>query len=251
MSLPLLILLCAVTLVMIADRVQRKRPYEMPFLMGATFVAIGIPQLVGMYRNPTSIVPPGAIEKTLLMSILSLVMLEVGWRRGLANVARVNQRSYNLRRLTEATFALGAIGAVGAWLITKLPAELTSASGWSGLPVAYLFFALALSYGYALGILQWLKYRTIAVAPVIAVGTLSFLGVIIYGGRREPTAELLLIPGILLWLVRRTCPPRIILIPAIIVMAVLESSVGDYRAVSDSFSVRTGLERTPRHSSDR
>src|SRR6266478_6771648 len=69
-------LICAFLL--LQGMLQRGAIYQYPFLVGAVFTGFVLPQLVGLSRDP--FLPPGGLEKTLIMAILAATMSWVGAR---------------------------------------------------------------------------------------------------------------------------------------------------------------------------
>jgi len=234
MTVFLLLILGFTCLLILADGLRRNRPYELPFLATATTVTFAFPQLIGLYRSPVHPVSDAALNKTLVMAWLCIVMLRLGWQRGCAN-ARVGTThpSFHRDRLILWAALLMLVGSWGNWEIRGLPEEMTSVV-WSGLPVAYLFFAVALLYGYALSLNLWLRYRAKTALAVIAVTCFVYFSVIVFGGRRQPAGEFVLIPAVSFWFIRKTILPRIAPVIAVVGMLLFLQSTGEYRSVADA-----------------
>jgi hypothetical protein len=234
MTVMLLGILGCTCLLILADGVRRNRPYELPFLATATTVTFALPQLIGLHRSPLQPVSDAALNKTLIMAWLCIVMLLLGWRRGCAN-ARVSvlYPSFYRDRLILWAAALALVGSWGNWEIRGLPEEMTSGV-WSGLPVAYLFFAVALTYGYALSVNLWLRYRAKTALAVLAASCFVYFSVIVFGGRRQPAAEFVLIPAASFWFIRKTTLPRIAPVIAVVGMLLFLQSTGEYRSAADA-----------------
>ena len=132
---------------------RRGAIYEYPFLAGATFVGFMLPQLVGLARHP--FLPTGALEATLVFAILCAAMC---WF-GAAAAGRTIRRApwiLDERRLLVASGTLSLVGAYFYYVISRLPEDMVQNTQWTGLPVAYLFFARMLTYGFAISVLLML-----------------------------------------------------------------------------------------------
>jgi hypothetical protein len=167
-------------------------------------------------------------------------MLRSGWQKGCTNawVGTIHRSFYRDRLILWAAL-LALIGSWGNWKIRDLPEEMTSGA-WSGLPVAYLFFAVALTYGYALSINLWLRYKAKTALAVIAAACFVYLSVIVFGGRRQPAAEFVLIPAVSLWFLKNTTLPRIVPIIAMVGMLLFLQSTGEYRSAAHVAKHRGG-----------
>src|SRR5262249_30278853 len=101
------------------------RVHEFPFLAGATFTGFVLPQLVGLSGDPS--LPPGALDKTLVMSILCAGMGFLGY---VCDGTPLPGTPWKLdeHRLALGGLALSVAGAVFYFLIPRLPEELTTAS---------------------------------------------------------------------------------------------------------------------------
>jgi hypothetical protein len=229
----LLGILTLTCLLILLDGLRRNRPYELPFLAAATTVTFVLPQLIGLYRSPLQPLPDVALSKTFVMAWLCIVMLRLGWQKGrAAGPFGPIHSSFHHWKLVNWAALLAVVGAWGNWEIRSLPEEMTKAIAWRGLPVAYLFFAVALTYGYALSVNLWLRNRAKTALAVIAVACFVYFSVIVFGGRRQPAAEFVLIPASLLWFIRKRALPRIAPIIGIVGMLLILPSTGDYRAVA-------------------
>src|SRR5260370_28885195 len=151
---------------------EKGRVYEFPFLAGATFTAFVLPQLIGL-RNDTAL-PDYALEKTTFMSILCAGMCYLGY------IARpkplqVLDWNFDQNKLMGASAALTLIGAYFFYGLSRLPEDLKESSTWSGLPVAYLFFAQVLAYGFALAVLTYAAPRSRRALWLAVLGPLFYL----------------------------------------------------------------------------
>jgi hypothetical protein len=233
MTVFLLGILGCLCLLILTDGLLRNRPFELPFFAAAVTSAFAIPQLIGLYRSPVNEVSEVGLGKTIFMTCLCIVMLRIGWTRGCASVnASAVHPSFYYARLIYWAGILAVIGCWGNWMLRSLPEEVLNQSQWSGLPVAYLFFANALTYAYALSLNIWLRCRAKTALVVIAIACVVYFAVIVFAGRRQPAAEFILIPASTIWLVKGKVAPRIFPVVAILVMVLFMHSTGDYRSAA-------------------
>jgi hypothetical protein len=177
------------------------------------------------------------------MAWFCIVALQFGWRRGLVSaVGGIVGHRFDHDRLIYWAAVMALIGLWGNWEIRNLPAEMTSGQ-WSGLPVAYLFFATVLTYSYALSANLWLRSRTKTALLVLAITCFIYFPLIIFSARRQPTAEFVLIPAVALWFVKRKNLPRIVPLLAVIGMLLFLPSTGDYRGAASAAEHQNGWER--------
>jgi hypothetical protein len=114
---------------------------------------------------------------------------------------------------------------------------------WSGLPVAYLFFASVLTYAYVLSVNLWLRHRSKTALAIIAITCSVYFSIIVFGGRRQPTAEFFLMPAVTIWFIRRKAAPRVAAIIGILGMVMFLPSTGDYRSAADLVKHHGGWSR--------
>ncbi len=208
---------------------EKGRIYEFPFLAGATFTAFVLPQLIGL-RNDTAL-PDYALEKTTFMSILCAGMCYLGY------IARpkplqVLDWNFDQNKLMGASAALTLIGAYFFYGLSRLPEDLKESSTWSGLPVAYLFFAQILAYGFALAVLTYAGTCSRWALWLALFGSLFYLDRIFLAGRRGVTLEFAFILVLSFWFGRKLSLPRPVILAAVILGTLALYSTGDYRAVA-------------------
>ena len=230
MARPLVIALAIVCACLVLQGLlSRHRIYQYPFLAGAVFTAFILPQVIGLSHD--RFLPPDALESTLILAILSVIMCWLG--------AAVVQRplplfdwAYDDRRLLLMSAVLSAIGAYFYYALSRLPAEMLSNTQWTGLPVAYLFFARALIYGFALAVFLYARNRSKWALLIAACAAIFCLDRIIIGGRRQDLVEFLIILLMALWFQRGWCLPRSAMLAGIVIGALFINSVGEYRSAT-------------------
>jgi hypothetical protein len=207
---------------------KRGAIYGYPFLAGAVFVGWVLPQLVGLSHE--RYLPPGAVESTVLMATLCAAMCWLG-----AAVAHPPYRkpisTYDDRRLLVVSAVLSLLGGYFYYAISRLPPEMTE-GGWTGLPVAYYFFARMLTYGFAIAVLMFARNGSRVACLIALYGALFFFDRIVIGGRRQDTGEFVMIILLAWWFQRDRCVPRPLMLAGLVIGTLLINSIGDDRSAS-------------------
>ena len=209
--------------------VRRGGIYQHPFLAGAVFAGFVLPQFVGLSRD--RFLPSGALDATLVLAILSAGMCWLG-----AIVVRRPMRAGNWefsdKRLLIISAVLSLLGGYFYFALSRLPPEMVNVSQWSGLPVAYLFFARILTYGFALSVLLYARNRSPWALAIAIYGAMFCLDRILIGGRRQDLVEVLTIILLAFWFQRGWCLPRPVMLAGLVAGALFINSIGDYRAAT-------------------
>lgn len=201
--------------------------YEFPFLAGATLLGWALPQLVGLASADT--LPPGALDRTLVMSTLCALAAMAGyyWH---AEPLKSFRWEYDPQRLLIGGSLLVGAGVAFHLMLAQLPRELTAVSNWTGLPTIYFFFARMLFYGLVVMLFLAVRHRhVLAVLGVLAAA--NFYWVLIVFGRRRDTLEFFLAILLTLWFVRGFAVRRSLMIAAVVAYALLFHSIEQYRRV--------------------
>jgi hypothetical protein len=230
MIVPLLLTLAIVCgLLLLHGMLRRGAVYQYPFLAGATFTGFVLPQLIGLSHDP--FLPPGALESTLVMAILSAVMCWLG-----AAMARPPRQAaswiYDDKRLLVASALLTLLGAYFYHAISGLPEEMTGNTQWTGLPVAYLFLSRMLTYGFAIALLLFARNGSRVALLIALFAMLFYFDRIVINGRRQDAIEFCTIIVLPLWFRRNRCVPRPVMLAGLIAGTLFISSAGDYRVAS-------------------
>jgi hypothetical protein len=208
---------------------RRGAIYEYPFLAGAVFMGFALPQLIGLSHD--RFLPRGALEATLVMAILCAAMCWLG-----AAVAKPprwrNPAIYDDRRLLLVSAALTLLGGYFYHAISRLPPEMTETTQWTGLPVAYLFFARMLTYGFAIAVLLLARNGSRLALLIALFGASFYLDRIVLGGRRLDTGEFVMIILLALWFQRNRSVPRPVMLAGLVFGTLFITSTGDYRSAA-------------------
>jgi hypothetical protein len=227
---PLIVAFAVVCLLLVAQgMLTRDGIYQFPFLAGCVFAAFILPQFFGLAHD--RFLPPGALQSTLILAILSAAMCWIGsWAAHRPLLAF--DWDYDDRYLLIASAALTAIGGYFYYKLSRLPPEMLENTQWTGLPVAYLFFARVLTYGFALAVLLYARSGSKLALAIAAYGALFYLDRIVLNGRRQDTVEFLIIILFAFWFQRGWRLPRSVMLAGMIAGGLLINSIGDYRALS-------------------
>jgi hypothetical protein len=221
------VVVCA--LLLLRGMVRRGAIYEYPFLAGAVFTGFALPQFAGLVRDP--FLPSEALETTLVMAILSAAMCWLG-----SAIVRRPLRSfnwhYNEGRLLMVSIAFSLLGGYFYYAISRLPVEMTENTQWTGLPVAYLFFARLLTYGFALSVLIFARNGSRVALLVALYGGFFYFDRIVIGGRRQDLVEFLLIILLSFLFQRNWCVPRLLMLAGLVMGALYINSIGEYRSAT-------------------
>jgi hypothetical protein len=210
---------------------QKGRCYEFPFLAGGTFTSFVLPQLIGLRHNAN--LPPGGLDKTIIMSSLCAAMCYCGYRWRNQPWQSFSWQ-FNQRKLITASAVLVVIGAYFFFAISRLPEEVREISTWSGLPVAYLFFAQILSYGFALALLLFATTRSKLALAIGMCAAVFYLDRIFLAGRRGVALEFMFVILLCFWFGRRLALPRGVMLAALVIGTLALHSTGDYRAAANN-----------------
>lgn len=209
---------------------RRERLLQFPVLAAAVFAGWVFPQFVGL-RNHEGI-PPGALEKALVMTILCFGGCYFGYRQN-AKPARIISWKLSRKKLIVASAVLSLLGAYFFFKVGQLAAEATMmyGGGWTGVITIYVFLASMLTTGFAIALVLHLKKPSLETLAILAFDTLFYFQRIFISGRRAAMIELFLMVLFALWFNKRWLPSRIIVIGSFVAGALIVNSIGDYRGV--------------------
>ncbi len=202
--------------------------YEFPILAAVVFAGFVLTQGFGL-RSDSSL-PEGSLARVFIMSILCLLACYVGFVRGAERMPFLNW-GYDDRKLMQVSWILTIMGTVFWVLISRLPKELTSVSQWTGMPVAYRFFAQSFSYGLAIAMLLYLRTKSKQALGPILIGVFLYADLAVVGVRRSAGAELLLMVLLAFWYVRKKCIPKLAFFGIVVFGTLVMYSTGDIRDI--------------------
>lgn len=203
--------------------------YQFPFLAGATFLGFVVPQLPALAADRH--LPDGAVAKTVGFTILCVLCCWQGWAAGRRPVAMLNWQ-LDRRRVVLLSAFLSVCGSVLYYKMSTLPKEYEDVTLYSGLPVAYLFFAKLLPYGLYLAVLCVARWRSRAALVIAAMCAALLLHRMVILGRRSDIAEFLLVVAMSAWFCRGIAVPRAMAIVGVMLAALTLNSTGNYRVAA-------------------
>jgi len=225
-----LVLLGLVTLGLIAwGLTRRDRIYQFPFLAGVTAAAWLLPQAVGLTNFV--LIPDEAVTRMLLMSVLCMTMIYVGYAWPKKPLQSLDWR-IDERRMLQSCFVLVTVGGFFYVLIYQLPESLKRGT-WTGLPVAYLFFARLADYGFAIAVLLYARSRSRAALGIALLASPFYVEKIFFGVRRAEMAEVFVIICLAAWFGQRKSIPRTMMVVGLLAgMLVINANIGELRGLA-------------------
>ena len=208
---------------------RRGGVYEFPFLAGATFLGFLLPQMPALAEDAH--LPAGAFAKAALFTTLCALACGLGWAAG-QRPSSGQPWTIDKQRALGLAAVLSVTGAFFYYKMSLLPKEVTEASLYTGLPVAYLFFAKLLSYGLHIALLCSFRWRSKIALVIASLGTALLLHRVLILGRRSEFTELLLVIGLSAWFVRGIIVPRTLALAGVLLAGLALNSTGDYRSAT-------------------
>lgn len=239
----LLLLVNTVIVGMVVARAMLRadRFYEYPALAGLVYLGFVLPQAVALRADDT--LPEGGLALTLLMALLCYLAVILGWKAGTASsVSQRPPRELDTGRMLFGVALLSLFGAFFSIKLRGLPAEMLQASQWTGLPVAYIFFAKTQLLAFAMAVLLYLRTRSGPALLIALFNIAFFLEMIIVGARREIAVETILVVLVGLWFCRGWVPPRSLLAVCAVGGILFVHSTGAYRGITTADPADRALE---------
>jgi hypothetical protein len=113
-----------------------------------------------------------------------------------------------------------------------LPEEVVKATQWTGIVVAYEFFARALTYGFIIAVLVYFMRQSPVALAVLLFDGAFYIQRIVMAGRRGVMLEFVAAIGLALWFQRRVIPPRLLVLAGLVVGALFINAIAQYRAAT-------------------
>ena len=212
-----------------------KRPeriYQFPFVISCVFVGLILPEAYGLYGDTR--LPAGGYALTMVMAALCMYAIYAGFA---AKSAPMKAFDWKLddRRLLEAAAFLSIMGASFNFILRNLPEEqLRIDTGWTGVNLIYLFFALAQNYGFGLAALCYARKRSRFALILCLFDFAWFFGIIVVSGRRSFTTQIILTMVTAAWFGRRWVLPRPLVVAGFVAGVLMVNSIGQYRALTNA-----------------
>jgi hypothetical protein len=216
---------------------EKGRLYSFPFL--ATLVCCGwvFPQVIALSQKEN--IPENGFFSILIMAILSLVMIFTAYY-SLPFFERIYVKSpllkkfldnhYSEKRLKVLCFVLAILGLLFYVKIAMLP-KSAKAMQWTGIVIAYWFFAILFRYGVAISLLKFIDKRMKGFGLLLMLSLTPMLWHIIGNGRRGMLIELCLMVTLGVFFIKDYECPRWLFMSAFFLAMLLLPSAGNYRQV--------------------
>ena len=194
---------------------KKENPFiEFPFLFSLVILGFALPQIISLTFKPN--LPEYGLEKAVVMIIICTIALYYGYNKQTIKPFK-QKHTFNLNKMLKGGIAASLIGGYFFWEISRLPQEITNVGQWTGLPVAYLFFAGFLSVGFTILLYVYLKTKNKKALLFILFDLLFYFDRIIISGRRSEAVSLTLIILIILWFTnKKTIPKTVGIVVAVI-----------------------------------
>ncbi len=219
--------------------------YQYPFLAGSTFFVYIFPQAFAITQYPGDI-PNIAIQRTLFMCCLCLVMCFLGYKIKIPSAWSLKKEQiYDSNRLNIAAYIYIVIGIIFIFTAGFIDSEFASGgaetgyrAGRTGIVTIILFFSRLFYIGFSILYIKILdnnNRKSSLQILVFVVSLLLILSIIVTGGRREPSIFLGLSSILAFYFTRNKIISKWIIIFGIIVsmLAVNPYTVSQYRIATE------------------
>ena len=194
-----------------------QRIYQYPFFMGGIFVAFILPQAIALLNSPYDPVNQKALERVLLMSCLCAFMCWFGYQLPCKpSLTKKLDISVDSKKFFYGGIVLVLIAYFSQFLILQLPSALREQTQWTGIITIYAFFRNLIYPGFSILLLSTLQRSTVFKFILTAFASALPLQLIIFEGRREPTATFIITLGLCFYYTLRYIPPRWLVISLIV-----------------------------------
>ncbi|GAA0306356.1 hypothetical protein GCM10009087_15360 [Sphingomonas oligophenolica] len=220
--------------------------FEYPFVVGMLLSVWLLPQAWAVERDGLA----GAFDPTETWTYMTLciIFLCAGYIAGrmigkqrAAKVRAVIGSMYNEKRMTQASAALIAVGAISYVLMERMAATNDYTGGWTGIIIVYGLLAMCLVFGAALTFLIFLRTGDKFALILFVTATGIYLPILLISVKREFIFDFAVIIFGGLFLVRKIVPPRIVLIALCLIGGFIINKAGDIRGyVHDNDSSLVG-----------
>jgi hypothetical protein len=226
-------ILVACLAVVIRGFVTQGGIFQYPTLLCVILLGFLGPQVVWSLVDGT-LLPEGALEKTLGMTILVIACAYAGFQQGLRSVRPREYARFSTDGLVAASAIASAFGVGFLVALNFLPEDLIGASQWTGTPTAYLFFARSCTVAMSITALIYAATGNRLALTIFAIDSLVILDRVLGAGRRGDLAEWLFIAFLAMWFGRSRAPGRFNVVAAIVLALGVLNFIGPYRsAVAD------------------
>lgn len=241
----LLIVLCLGLILRVI--ISPKLIFEYPYFIGGMFLIFLVPQAIILYNNYFRI-PKGALESTLLMSFLCLLMVVLGYFFApLIPFAKKLDVELDDKRLRQVGLFFTAVGYAFNILIWKYYASYEDAglevsTQPSGIITIYFLFYSIINLAFPIFFYLAISKPNVFNIVMTVVAAFPTLYAIIVSGRREPTALFVLLIAFILYRKKAIVPPRFAIVGMILFAMFFIPATSDYRTMSDKLGPAKAIQ---------
>jgi hypothetical protein len=207
--------------------------YGFDFLAATVLAGFFLPQLIGL-RGSYGL-PPGAWAFTTFMTILTAIMCYAGFRMPVMP-SRVSEMVFSEKRLLIVASFFTGVGGIAYFLLGSMSETELARTQWSGMTVAYLFFAKLSVFGLAISAIYFFRTRQAIWGLLMAVPLVIYAYRMIFLARRGDTVEIVMVLLLALWFTQRRAVPRFLFLIGVIAASVLLPSTGAYRSAMSPYA---------------
>jgi hypothetical protein len=227
-ELSLIVLMAVAGALILRGLLLKTGPLRYPFLAALVVAGWFIPQAIGLTHDV--LLPEGGYALTMFYASACLVAVFLGdvLAKRPASVAVV---AYDERRLLIGAAVLSAVGLLAYSMIFRVDREVNEQGLTTGIVTILFFFSRLQYFGYGIALLLLLNRWSWPALAIVLIDLNSILGFVLFGGRRGPAVDIILITLCMLWFQRRILVPRLALIGGAAVAAIVVNSIGQYRSL--------------------
>ena len=215
--------------VIVSALVDPPKMLQLPFVSACAVAVTLLPQFLKLLMySGTGLYPPD-ITRALLMTCLCLLAMLFGYYSKRRPPSCFLWK-YSPRRMLLAAIGLIVIGSLAGLRLASLPAAETTGV-FEGRAVAWLFFAKAHVYGFAIVLIMYLRTRKLWLLLLLVPNVYSQITLFVCAGRRTEAASFCLIILCSLYFVRRWLLPFPVFFAGVFCFALFVNSVNEYRHV--------------------
>lgn len=206
-----------------------RRFFEFPYFMAATFVVFIFPQVISLSRFPGA-TPLESLTPVMIMTNLCLACCYLGYLlRPSRWIVRHGSTPVKLERLFHVGVGFVFVSLFFNFLISRMTAEETGGSMWTGRVTIYHFFSQLVYPGFAICLYTALTKRSSLAWLFTFLAALNPVMSIVLAGRRESAALFVLTIGLTLFFQRRFVPPRALIAIGIVFAMLAIPATTKYR----------------------
>ncbi|MCY6493553.1 hypothetical protein [Leptolyngbya sp. GGD] len=213
---------------------RMSRVYQYPFFMGGIFAAFLVPQALSLYLTK-KLPSETALERVLLMSFLcATASFLSAWLPAPKKPIRLLQQSLSDKKLFQIGLILAAAGLIFSRWASGTEATVNNRGQLTGLRTILSTFTYLSLPGLSILLSLCLKCPTMSRLVATLFAALGPLQRVVFYGRREVIASLLLTVALTLFFHRGWKPPRSLVVGGVVFALLAIPLAGEYRRISSS-----------------